>query len=421
MHSHPETVLLGMSGTITKRSLHDFAHILEWALGKRRMPLPASNRDLDEWARAVDVDKNGFRPRVPPGALHVLYGEMETTVAKLEPLRAARVAVRRRIKETAGVVSSEEGDDVDSSLNITVRAVEGYDKRIVELFHQMNNGVLPNGDPITDATLGVRWGKCRELTSGFYYEWDPRPPDAWIAARRTWKQSAAEVLDRHLSGLESEGTIASIVLRAGANGLNKLGVGKDLAQDTAKAQEAWQRIRNSFKPNIVPRWECDRMVNEIAKWADNHKGLIWISEVALGQRLEKEGIVPYYANQGLDAKKRFVEDAKKKGGSIALSIASNSEGRNLQHEWSENLMVSCPPTGTTWEQCMGRTHRPGQPEDEVDFETLIGCSVEHQCWVQANDDAVYAGLDGRKKLTYCSKTVEEMPWGSNALWRKNTL
>ena len=71
------------------------------------------------------------------------------------------------------------------------------------------------------------------------------------------------------------------------------------------------------------------------------------------------------------------------------------------------------------EQAAGRTHRPGQPADEVEIEFLIGCAVEWQCWLQANKDAAYAMLDGRKKLTYCSKTVEKMPWGSTALWPLN--
>lgn len=135
-----------------------------------------------------------------------------------------------------------------------------------------------------------------------------------------------------------------------------------------------------------------------------------------GERIEKEGIAPYYRSKGLDSKGRFVEDAKSKDGSIALSLASNAEGRNLQHEWSENLMVSCPPVGTVFEQVCGRTHRPGQTADEVWFDVLLGCDVEYECWVQANKDAEYATIDGVKKLTYCTKTVGVMPWGSSPLW-----
>ena len=418
MKHHPDTALLAMSGTITKRSLHNFAHVLEWTLGKRRMPLPSSQRDLDDWARAVDVDEKGsFKGRMPPGALVTLFNQEERDLAQTDLLKATRHTVKRRLHETPGVIASEDNDDdVPASLNIEVRPVEGYGPRIEKLFEDMNNDILPNGDPVTDSTLGVRWGKCRELTSGFWYDWDPRPPDDWLLPRRAWKKLAAAVLDRHLQGLESEGVVAANLQRFGVKGLQKFGVGQDLAEECAQARVAWDKVKDTFKPNIVPRWESDRMVEEIAKWTKHHKGLIWISEVALGERLEKEGIVPYYGRMGLDGRGRFVEDAKRKQGSIALSVGSNSEGRNLQHEWDEALVVSCPPTGTVHEQMYGRLHRPGQQADEVWFEILIGCGVEYACWIQALKDAHYAVLDGRKKLTYCSKSVENMPWGSNALW-----
>lgn len=283
MNAHPNTVVLALSGTITKRSLNDFSHILEWTVGKRRMPVPANARDLDDWSRAVDVlSKFETRPRLAPGALKALYGEQEQQIAVKEPLRAARLAVQRRIKETAGIVASEEGQDVDCSLNVEVRAVEGYGARIEALFAQMARGTLPNGDPITDSNLTARWAKSRELTSGFYYEWDPKPPAEWLEARRGWKTLAAAVLGRHLRGLESEGAISSIVVRMGKEGLQKFGVGKDLAELAEAGWLRWVKVRDTFKPNTVPRWESDRMVQEIAKWASKHKGLIWISEVALG-------------------------------------------------------------------------------------------------------------------------------------------
>ena len=90
-------VLYALSGTITKRSLHDFAHILEWCLGKRRMPLPSTQRDLEDWARAIDVDKErDFRPRMLPGALTRMFNDAEKTLGQADLVQAARPRHRDR-------------------------------------------------------------------------------------------------------------------------------------------------------------------------------------------------------------------------------------------------------------------------------------------------------------------------------------
>ena len=53
MKAHPDTAFVAMSGTVTKRSLQDFGHLLEWCRG-RWSPLPAKSNELMQWALAVD-------------------------------------------------------------------------------------------------------------------------------------------------------------------------------------------------------------------------------------------------------------------------------------------------------------------------------------------------------------------------------
>jgi len=146
-----------------------------------------------------------------------------------------------------------------------------------------------------------------------------------------------------------------------------------------------------------------------------------VSEVALGERLQADLGLAYFKNMGVDHDGAAIEDANPADGCIVASVSSNSEGRNLQ-AWADNLIISPPPTGTVWEQMLGRTHRPGQLADEVWAEVFIGCQVELDCWHQAVKDAQYASkIENPKKLTYA--TVDETfarPVEGGALWNQVT-
>jgi hypothetical protein len=57
--------------------------------------------------------------------------------------------------------------------------------------------------------------------------------------------------------------------------------------------------------------------------------------------------------------------------------------------FSRNLVVCPPPTGQIWEQLIGRTHRQGQPEDEVSFEVWLGTRAAYSGMAQVLRDALY--------------------------------
>ena len=166
MKEHPETKVIAMSGTITKRSLLDFAHILRWCLPPGLQPLPINSRELEAWAGAVDVIRrfdnhkkmDGVSKRTRPGALRLLLNDEE----KKQKITGVRAGVRRRIQETPGVVASV-AQEVAASLNIVLTLVDGYSERIHELADGLNKKVKPNGDTITDEDLSTRWRIVRTL------------------------------------------------------------------------------------------------------------------------------------------------------------------------------------------------------------------------------------------------------------------
>ena len=389
---------VGMSGTITKRSLHDFAHILRWALPPEDAPLPRWHNDLELWADALD-ERKGQTRRADPGALVVLCNDEERKLwAQRERRRAARMAFRRRLVDTPGVVATKE-TPIDASLE--VRSVEPkVSPGIDDAFETLRNDfVTPDGWPIADGLAMFR--HAREIALGFYYVWDPRPPQHWLIARQVWAAFVRQVL-RNSRTLDSE---LQVRQRHG----------------DAPQCKAWIDVRDDFAPNTVPRWIDDSVVEFCASWAKRNRGIVWVEHTCFGERLSKVSGLPYYGRKGRDARGRYIEDHPEGKGFIA-SIASNGTGRNLQR-WNKNLITSMPANGMQTEQLLGRTHRDGQTADEVTFDVLVSCAEHVGAFWQAMRDAQFvADLNGSpQKLLVADVdvvTADSIAFRSGARWEK---
>lgn len=406
MEVFPKTRVLCGTGTSTKRSLHDFAHTMRWSL-PNCYPLPRSPEELSVWADVVDEIKT-HENRMPadPGALLKLCNDLEKTRGR----EGVRMALRRRLHETPGVVSCET-HSADASLNIELVLEKGYGKEVRNLAAGLQEGYLPNGDVyIVEGNerlgLATRWRVMRTLTSGFWYDWDPKPPQAWMELRSRWRKMVRRILEERIPGLESEALIARA---AGARRINEAVY--DLYMQ-------WRAVRGDHKWNTVPVWVDDSIIQRVEKWIKYHRGLIWVSEVALGERLERDLGLPYFHRLGKDRFGRHVESWESKNGSAVVSVQANGEGRNLQTQWNDNLVISPFPTGTVWEQMLARTHRPGQEADEVWVEVVFGCRTEWECWRQAMRDAWYASqIEGRKRLTIATIDRKfDLPPQDGGLW-----
>ena len=354
-----------MSGTFTRRSLMDYWHILRWCLGDEHMPLPADWQEVMSWADALDVKGDGFRTQ--PGALSKLCNINPLFHAEVT-VEEARAAYRRRLTETPGVVATAISEAADCSIyinhvNISLGPVAPHFETLRTKWE------TPDGHPFSEAV--DLWRHARELVCGFYYVWDPRPPMPWLAARRAWCKYVRETL-KHSRKLDSELQVVKAVDR----GELKSGV-EVLAE--------WRAIRDTFVPNLVPRWVDDTTLRMAAKWLHDHVGIVWVEHRAFGEKLASMSGAKYYGQGGKAADGSNIEDEK---GPCIASIAANAEGRNLQR-FHQNLVVSCPPNGATWEQLIGRTHRPGQQSDEVVFETLLACTEQWAGMQRAIKDAQY--------------------------------
>jgi hypothetical protein len=351
MDEYPDTMVLALSGTIMKRSLLDFGHVLRWCL-KGNSPLPRTWNELEEWALAID-DKVNEWSRVEPGALLALATPEEKR--DLEPIVAARRGFQRRLTETPGVVATVgDGEKVDCSLNI--RALKYELKNTPEKYWRdlREAMVTPDGWELSEA-VDV-WRHAKELALGLFYAWSPRPPPEWRRARKEWAAFVRDTLS-HSRTLDSELQVANAC---------------DAGKLDPTSLNNWRRIKPTFVPNVVPVWCDDSALNVCMGWMKKGPGIVWTEHSLFAQRLAELSGCRYFGARGFAADGMFIDDANPPECIIA-SIYANREGRNLQEKWSRNLITSMPEGADVNQQLIGRTHRPGQTADEVDVDILLGC------------------------------------------------
>jgi hypothetical protein len=367
--AHPETFFAAMSGTITKKSLMDFHHLLRWSIGLERMPLPASDNEAQEWALAVDpIVKSAIRMSI--GALESFENFLtEQEREPLDTLSRVQEGLGRRIRETAGVVSKQTSD-VAASLYITVWRPE-LPSAIQQFIEDVKDKPIElNGDVLDDEDLTMF---MRQVCLGFYYEWDPAPPREWVEARRAWKKLVRLILDARVEGIDTEAQVATNII------LGKLG-------PIPPEYTVWKDLRDTFKPNPVARWIDKSMCSLIASRIEQPT-LTWVHHVAVGNELAAQTARSFFHKGGVDASGRPVE-AVAGAETVILSIASNAEGRNLQ-AWHRNLIVSPVAQGALTEQIIGRSHREGQDSDAVEFVILSPIDSTDNAIRAAKKDAMY--------------------------------
>lgn len=404
MTEAPDTMFVALSGTLTRRSLTDYAHLIAWALKAQNAPVPMSFSEREDWGKAIDEHPNQTGAReVTPGALLSFC----TPEERLDPdqVSAARRGFRRRLTDTPGIVATS-SEGIGASLSITALEID-VSPKIDEAFQILRDTwTTPDEWPISDPMS--LWRHARELAMGFYYKWDPRPPKSWIEPRKEWAAMCRYILANNKRNLDSELQV-----------LNAVDQGH--YPDAAPLLEAWRRVKASFVPNTVPVWLDDSVIDAAARWAMAAPGIVWCEHVAFAERLAWKTNLSYYGTGGQDAQGRPIE-SHDPGSSLIASEASNAEGRNLQ-AWNRNLVTSCFTSGTRAEQLLGRTHRPGQMSDEVTAEILV-TSIEHVlAFEQARRDSRYQQdiLGQPQKLLFADVVFpgsEEVSSRTGARWKK---
>lgn len=374
MREFQNTIFVPLSGTITRKGLRDYWHMVLWALKPILCPLPLRWNELQDWGDAIDADVPEEK-RMAPGALKrfCLPGDN------------IRQGFMRRFTETPGVVGVKTSN-VKASLYLHEKKVKSSGVVHSSLFKMQTDWETPYGDMITEAVDLAR--KLTELSTGFFYRWDPEPPEEWLRARKEWKHYVRETLRYNKRKLDTE----LQVWNEQENADQPLGIWSE-----------WKKIRKTFEINTVPVWVDDYMVKDAAQWLEKNDGIVWTSHVAFAKKLAEYSGKPYFG-AGKQASIEIL-DAR---GPIIASVNAHSEGKNLQHQWAKNLIICPAPSGQVNEQLMGRTHRRHQREDEVTFEWYMHTDIFRSNWRTALIDARYLedSTGVRQKLLYGTKTFE---------------
>ena len=369
--------VVALSGTVTKRSLFDYAHLAKWCLGNYA-PLPSHFNELEEWANAID-ERPRSNWRTPPGAL-VKFSNGS------DDIQDVREGFARRVIETPGVVATND-KLADCSLTVTRWQIDPPSE-VEEAFKELRppGWKLPDGLELCDAMQVAQ--KARQLGQGFYLHPVPWPPKDWLEPRSAWGKFVRETLKHNRRGLDSELMVAQACARGWLD-------------DTA--YRAWRDVKDTFVLHSEVVWLSDFVLRAAQDWleTDGSEGkLIWTEHVEFAEELSRRTGLPYCGAGGIDANGTPVEAFA--GKPCIVSRASSGEGRNLQ-AWYRSLVINPMSSGRDWEQTLARTHRDGQEEDEVEYTVLVTCIENESAFTQALNDALYRSATTQQpdRLTYC--------------------
>jgi len=370
--NNSETRFCGWSGTLSSDSIKDDAHLMVLALGENS-PAPLEKPALDEWAAALDPNSGGYF--FEPGKL----------VTLCNPGESVRLGYRRRFVDTKGVVATEEGV-LGTALVFYERKAPPVPDRVQGFLRKLRRSpeeggwVRPDGEELIDA-LRVA-AHAREMACGFYYRWKyPRGEpkeliDEWFSRRQSWNRELRDRLKHPRAYLDSPKLAEDATQRYYSGGCDECQRLPEMPHarlcQTAKVQPlwhstswpAWSEIKASVEYEAEAQWESDFLLQDVAIWAKERPGIVWVEHKTFGRKLSQLTGLPYY-DEGSDEKQKalLAEDGSH---SIIAGVKVVRDGWNLQGAFFRNLIVTVPASASLIEQMVGRTHREGQKEDEVE-------------------------------------------------------
>lgn len=342
-------MFVAMSGTLMKKTPIDYWELAKYALGEDGSPLPQGWPELNDWVQAITPGPG----RSPPGALAVFQSSPAEDLAD---------AFGRRVRETPGIISTNEVS-VDASLVCRYLSPE-MSPRVrdaVAAFEQ--TWEVPGGPSAVDHLGFDRL--MHEVSLGYWtrIRFDSSVQEReYRDAAKAWRETVRRAGNAWSKRLDSDLRVRNAIDAGEFEGADVL----------AK----WRIVSEFERRTHCEVFDSDWIVGVVRAWlAPTQAGLVWVERVDLGERLAKALGVPYLG-AGADSE-AFTEPA------AIISARAHGTGKNLQHQFSRNLILSPSPSGSYLEQLIGRTHRDGQPEDTVYVDFLT-----HTEWARAKvDDA----------------------------------
>lgn len=372
---------VNQSGTLTKREIKDCAHLSALALAEGS-PFPVSSPVVESWGRALDAESFRNPVPAPPGALLKFAGEPEAGIE--DEVSKTRAGFQRRLAETPGVIVTYD-PNLPCSISIDERKLKMPQDLRAIIKTVQETSERPDGEELIEKIEVA--ATCNQLCSGFFYRWRyPRGEsaeqiDAWFKARKAWRREVRAELNR---AAKTDYDSPALIMRAAIryfhgyhapdpkNPTERIWFPPQtkngpLPVFAASHWTEWERLHKTVQPVKDAVWLDEYMVRDSIAWAREHRGIVWYDHVEFADRLEtiakrERFDLPVFRGGNWANSNIILERGTRP---IAASIAAHGEGKNLQHAFSENLIAHPPGSGKTWEQVIGRTHRPGQKADTV--------------------------------------------------------
>lgn len=338
LFEHPECKLVVMSGTLLNKSLHDLAHLTEWVL-EEGSPLPRNPREVEQLDQVIKGEADRYA-----------YARFKPLIAGAKP----REALLERLRTTRGVVITDT-ETVQSSLRIQTKRLKMPDELVTAITTCFEEGVVEGLGEYIDPTILLEsdhlWDGddafalrgLAQLAMGclYYWNWGGNRDNEWLNARRNWRRAIRNLL-------EWQDEFDSPAL------IEENWEYVDGAEEWEEERNNWLMVKHRPEPPKAQEWVSDYMIDAIRELLEPGT-IVWVGLSAVGERLATELNITYYPGGSTP---------ELNGESCIMSIKSHGTGLNLQM-WSKNIIAHPIADPSTWEQLIARTHRTGQPEDEV--------------------------------------------------------
>lgn len=407
MREHEPTVC-AMSGTLSNRSIKDWAHISDWTLGSRS-PVPQEFDSIETWDNIVKSYSNQAihqEVEVDPSPLYPLVNWANSHfpgVALPESREGVQRAFRLRMKTAPGVIVSETYE-YGAPIYFANLEVEKPSEKLDDLAKQVDEQwVAPTGDEISHGMHKWRW--LYELSSGFYHDlrWPKidnaevleRSQIAWEVEQIYNKQLREFFAGRHRPGLDTPKLVGQSFYQHGNEFVKK--------PELYDAWLCWKAILDDgeiVERESVPVWVDDYKVRGVAQWVAQLKaesknkpygGLVWayhktvLSRISAHLRELGHDVLTAYAGDTFNNALTDENNARK---IVVASIAAHGTGKELQY-MSNVLTVEWPRSASKVEQMIGRAHRPGQEVDDFVHHSMHKTESDWLNLAASLVDAVY--------------------------------
>lgn len=417
------------SGTMTKKSLVDYAHLATMSLGINSF-LPLTRPGLMSWSSILDSSDSVHVPRSERSNIVPLVNwHNRTRGGDLNSWRVedCREAYRQRLITCPGVTATSLDENTIGTSIIIHNNEATLPSKIKKAMRDLETKwVSPSGDQISHALMIYKWQS--ELTMGFFNDrvW-PSVHDL-TKRRKISRDDAVALLNAGQAYHEANQSYHKL-LRTYLKHHHRKGIDTpklvgqalynhynfDKGDKLHKELYAGWVDRHKKSVNGKAPLERDRVqvrlddykIQQALKWAKSLKtgGIVWYYHIAIGlwayEIFQKEfGKDVIYAPAGTTE----IDKPENRDKIVIATFESHGTGKNLQHfqnqwflEWARQADLA--------EQVLGRTHRPGQEADELVINLNCSTDWDHNNFAATLIDTVYIeGTLNRCKLLYAAYT-----------------